>query len=559
MKLLTTQTMWASLAALAVLTGCGGGVADTPQDAAPRTVMHAAVVAEAAAATATAFGVTASGGYLTVSSGAGLVFKVNQSGGDITSITLNGGPELQGQTKGSHISSGLGATVAYTISGTVAKITLTTSTLTHYFLVRSGENNIYMGTYVTAEPAVGELRWITRLNAAVLTGVPAESRLIGNTGNVESTDIFGMADGTTRSKYYGNQRAIDYTVRGVTGSGVGVFMAYGNRESSSGGPFFRDIQNQSGGDTEVYNYMNSGHNQTEAWRTGFHGPYALLFTTGATPSVPDMSWMSGYSLSGWVATANRGRVIGNGLAGRDTGYNYTVGFANSTAQYWTTASASNGSFGSYDMKPGAYTMTVYKGELNVYQEQVTVTAGAATTLNTRTIANDPATAAAVWRIGGWDGTPWELKSGQTFNVRHPSDSRNPSWGPVTFAVGGANNAFPAAQWKDVNSPTTVTFNLTSAQVAAHTVRIGIIAAIAGGRPQIQINNWTSPGPAASTQPDSRSLTIGSYRGNNTLYTYAVPASAFVSGANTMTISVISGSSGTGYLSPAVAYDALDML
>jgi rhamnogalacturonan endolyase len=542
------STLAAAAAALA-MAGCGGDTSAPEQ----QTKLLATTAVSA-------FGVTSSGGYLTVSTGAGLVFKVREAGGDITSIVYNGGPELQGQTKYSHIASGIGATVAYSVSGTVAKITLTTSTLTHYFLVRSGENNIYMGTYVTAEPSVGELRWITRLNGSVLTGVPAESRLIGNTGAIESADVFGMSDGTTRSKYYGNQRAIDYTVRGVTGSNVGVYMVYGNRESSSGGPFFRDIQNQSGTDTEVYNYMNSGHNQTEANRMGFHGPYALMFTTGAAPGVPDMSWMGNYSLNGWVASTGRGRVIGNGLAGRDTNYVYTVGFSNSTAQYWTTANAaSNGSFGSYNMKPGTYTMKVYKGELSVYEEQVTVTAGAATSLNTRTINNDPGAATAVWRIGGWDGTPLELKSGQTFAVRHPSDSRNPSWGPVTYAVGSATNAFPAAQWKDVNSPTKVTFNLSSAQVANHTVRIGITAAISGGRPQIQINNWTSTAPAASSQPSSRSITIGSYRGNNALYTYAVPASAFIAGTNTMTINVISGSSGTTYLSPAVSYDALDML
>ena len=95
------------------------------------------------------------------------------------------------------------------------------------------------------------------------------------------------------SKYYGNDQAKDLSVRGVTGNGVGVFMAYGNREKSSGGPFFRDIQSQSGTETEVYNYMNSGHAQTENWRLGLHGPYALIFTTGGTPSVPDFSWMSG--------------------------------------------------------------------------------------------------------------------------------------------------------------------------------------------------------------------------------------------------------------------------
>ncbi len=537
------QAILASVATFILLAGCGGS------DQTKTTLL----------ATTGTFGVTSSGGFLTVDSGAGLVFKVKESGGDINSIKYNGGPELQSQTKGSHIASGLGATVTSSVSGGVAKITLTTPTLTHYLLVRQNENNIYMGTYTTAEPAVGELRWITRLNSAVLTNVPAESHILNNTGAIESSDIFGFSDGHTASKYYGNQRNIDLSIRGVTGSGVGIFMAYGNRESGSGGPFYRDIQNQSGGDTEVYNYMNSGHNQTEADRMGFHGPYALVFTTGATPAIPDMSWMSTQGLDGWVATTARGKVIGNGLAGRDTAYTYTVGFANPTAQYWTTAAAGNGSFGSYNMKPGTYTMSVYKGELAVYTESVTVTAGAATTLNTRTIVDDPATDSAIWRIGNWDGTPLELKNGMTFNIRHPSDVRNASWGPVTYTIGGATNSFPAAQWKSENSPTTVKFNLTAAQVAAHTVRIGITDAYSGGRPSITINSWASAVPAASTQPNSRSLTTGSYRGNNTLYTYDVPASAFVVGTNTMTISVASGSSGTTFLSPGFSFDAVDLL
>jgi rhamnogalacturonan endolyase len=293
---------------------------------------------------------------------------------------------------------------------------------------------------------------------------------------------------------------------------------------------------------------------------GFHGPYALIFNDGtSTPAVPDMSWMGSYSLSGWVAPTGRGKVVLNGLSGMNTAYTYTAAFANTTAQYWARTNSA-GSMSLPNMKPGSYTMTVYKNELGVYSEQVTVSAGGTTTLNTRTITDDPSSAAAVWRIGDWDGTPLELLNGQTISIRHPSDVRNPSWGPVTYAVGSANNKFPAAQWKtSANSPTTVTFNLTAAQVAAHTVRIGITAAYAGGRPQITVNGWTSSAPAASTQPDSRSLTIGTYRGNNTLYTYAVPASAFVAGDNTLTINTASGSSGTGFLSPGFGYDALDLL
>ncbi|MFG6433730.1 rhamnogalacturonan lyase B N-terminal domain-containing protein [Roseateles sp. LYH14W] len=504
-----------------------------------------------------AWGITDASGVLTVDSGAGLVFKVNKSSGDITSIKLNNGAELQGQTKFSHISSGLGApaTYAFSPSGTTAVITITAATLKHYLVVRRNENTIYMATHVTAEPAVGELRWITRLNGSVFTGVPVESNLRGNTGAIESADIFGMSDGTTRSKYYGNQRAKDMGVRGVTGSGVGVFMVYGNRESASGGPFFRDIQNQSGADTELYNYMNSGHNQTEAFRMGLHGPYALVFTTGATPAAPDMSWMSGLGLQGWVS--GRGKVVLNGLTGMDTAYAYTVGFANGTAQHWGTASGS-GAVTVANMKPGTYTMTVYKGELGVFAEQVSVASGGTTTLNTRAITADPSQRAVLWRVGNWDGTPLEFLNGQTFTVRHPQDTRNPSWGPVTYAVGSATNKFPGAIWKDKNDGTKITFNLTSAQLAARTVRIGITAAYANARPQITVNGWTSAVPSPSTQPNSRSLTLGTYRGNNTTFTYSVPASAFVAGTNTVTINAASGSGSAGFLSAGFAVDAVDM-
>lgn len=523
----------------------------------PSLALATALLA-ASPATHAAFGVTDASGSLTVDSGAGLVFKVNKSNGDITSIKFNGGSELQSQTKGSHIASGIGASVSYGLStsGSTALITLSTATLTHYLAVRRNENIIYMATYITAEPTVGELRWITRLNGSAFTGVPAESNLRGNTGAIESTDVFGMSDGTTRSKYYGNQRAKDLAVRGVTGSGVGVFMVYGNRESAGGGPFFRDIQNQSGTDTEVYNYMNSGHNQTEAVRTGLHGPYALVFTTGATPAAPDMSWMSGLGLQGWVS--GRGKVVLNGLSGMNGNYLYTVGFANSTAQYWATAS-SGGAATVADMKPGTYTMTVYKGELGVYTEPVSVSSGGTTTLNTRTIDNDPSQQSVLWRVGDWDGTPLEFLNGQTFNVRHPSDARNAAWGPVTYAVGSAANKFPAAIWKDKNNGTAITFTLSAAQVAARTLRIGISAAFANGRPQVKVNNsWPSGVPSASSQPDSRSLTIGTYRGNNTMFTYSIPASAFVAGANTLTINVASGSGSAGFLSAGVGVDCMDL-
>lgn len=551
------------LAALCTIAGCGG---DNP--AGTQTAARLLATTTSVSAATAAFGVTEDTSSLTVSSGAGLVFKVNKSNGDITSITFNGSAELQDKNKGSQISSGLGAAVSYTVNAGIAKITLTTATLVHYLIVRQGENNVYMGTWVTAEPDVGELRWVTRLNKSMFTSVPAESNLTGNTGAIESTDVYGMADGSTRSKYYGNQRAMDLSIRGVTGYGIGVFMAYGNRESSSGGPFFHDIQNQTGfpetydanGDAQVYNYMNSGHNQTEAFRMGFHGPYALMFNDGSTtPAVPDMGWMETLNLNGWVPAAQRGKVVGRALYGFDLAHKWTVGLANATAQYWAVANAPNGNFTTPAMKPGSYAMTVYKDEIAVYTSSVTVNSGASTTLNPITVT-DPDKAAALWRIGSWDGKPTEFLNGATLSVRHPSDARNAAWGPVSYAVGAPFDSFPAAQWKTAeNNPTTITFALTPDQLAAHTIRIGITASYNNARPQIKVNSWTSGTPAASTQPSSRSLTIGTYRGNNTIFTYAVPASAFVAGTNTLTINVASGTAGTGFLSPGFAYDALDML
>jgi rhamnogalacturonan endolyase len=517
---------------------------------------------------ATGFGVTDGSTSLTVNSGAGLVFVVQKADGSITSIDWRG-TELQDASKGSHIASGLGtATLTYSVTNGVALLTATatnavatTGTVIQTMAVRQNENTIYLATHTTAEPDVGELRFIARLKGNILTGVPPESNNSDSTGNIESTDVFGYADGHTTSKYYGNERAKDLSIRGVTGTNVGVFMIYGSRETSSGGPFFRDIQNQSStaADAELYNYMNSGHNQTEAWRMGLHGPYALRFTTGCTPSIPDFSWMSSLNLTGWVAS--RGDVSGSSIVGMDSKYSYLVGFANSTAQYWVPASAGTGAFRSQEMIPGTYDVTVYKGELAVWTGSVDVIAGTTAAMADISISNDASSSPAIWRVGDFDGTPLEFNNGANISRMHPSDVRLNSWGPVTYTVGtSAVSTFPAVQFRGANTPTTVKFELASNQVAAHTVRIGINSTYAGGRPTLTINSWTSPTPATSTQPSSRSITIGTYRGNNQMYTYSVPASAFVSGTNTLSINVASGSSDLSeWLSASWSYDCVDML
>jgi len=521
-----------------------------------------------------AFGVTSSSGGYIVNNGANLVFTINSSG-DMSSCKYKG-TELNDTSKASCIASGLGASsVTASVTGTSTIVitcvssSIASSPLTHYYIVQNGVDNIYMADYVTAEPSVGELRYIFRGQYNLLPNGPADSDNNGNTGAIESSDVFGHSDGTTTSKYYGSERVKDLTVKGATGSGVGVFTAFGNRESSTGGPFVRDIENQgdgAGSDQEIYNYMNSGHHlnttiggTAETWRVNvLHGPYAFMFTAGTTPSVPDMSFISSLGLTGYVGTSGRGKVILNGLSGMDTTYTYYMGFANSTAQYWATLS-STGSGGCYNMKPGTYSMTVYKNELAVWTGSATVTAGGATTFNTQTVT-DPSSTATIWRIGNWDGTPNEFLNGETIMIRHPSDSRNSSWGPVTYAVGSATNKFPAVQFRADNSPTTVTFSLTSTQAAAaHVLKIGITDAVYGGRPSVTINGHTLSSPSASTQPDGRSFTVGTYRGNNTTYSWTVPAADFVSGSNTMTITPISGTTDSGtWLCASYAYDCVEL-
>lgn len=523
-----------------------------------------------------AFGLTTSTDFYTVDTGAGLVFSVRrtdngsntQSPGDIASLVYNG-VELQDQTRGSQVNSGFdylySGVSAVTVSAAVVntsyiKITVQAGNLTHYYMARSGYPHIYMGTYFTTEPdTLGLCRYILRIPSTVLPNGPTPSDIRNNTGAIESSDIFGMSDGTTRSKHYSNMRLKDWSYIGATGTNVGVWVVRDNNEGNSGGPFFRCLLNQCGTDQEITYIVNYGEAQTEAYRTSVLNCYTLVFTTGAVPGTIDTSWFSSMGLTGYVSSSGRGRVTGVGIAGRDTNYAYTVGFSNSTAQYWTSARSTDGYYNCTGMLPGTYTMKIYKNELAVYSGSVSVTAGGTVALNTITITGDPSSVTPIFRIGNWDGSPTEFRNGGNLTTMHPSDVRMSSWAPGTYTVGSSSaTSFPAYQWKDINGSQVVSFNLTSAQVADHTLRIGITTAYSGGRPNITVNSWTSAFQSASTQPSTRTLTIGSYRGNNTTYTYAIPASAFVAGTNTLTITVISGSGSTGYLSAGYSVDCVDL-
>jgi len=523
-----------------------------------------------------AFGVTESGGDHIIDNGANLVFTITPTG-NMSSCKYKG-TELNGPRKASGIASGLGATsVTPTTYGDNVIVIKCVSTaprfgyLVHYYIVQNGVDNIYMATYPTEEPRIGELRYIFRGRYNLLPNGPENSNNNGNTGAIESSDVFGHGNGWTTSKYYGNERARDLTVKGATGNGIGVFVAFDNRESSMGGPFVRDIEDQGDGansDQEIYNYMNSGHHlnltiagQAENFRTNvLYGPYAFCFTNGTTPAVPDMSFIANLGLVGYVGPSGRGSVVLKGLAGMNGAYPYSMGFANPTAQYWTALS-STGSGECDNMKRGDYSMTIYKNELAVWTSNVTVTARNTTIVPTLTITGDPGKAATIWRIGDWDGTPLEFLNGTNLMKMHPSDPRNAHWGPVTFTVGSSpTGSFPSCQFRGVNSPTTIRFNLTSQQAAsAHFLNIGITTAHNGGRPGVKINGHALVVPGISVQPGDRDLTTGTYRGNNTTFSWSIPAIDFVTGQNVLRITPISGSSDLSpWLSAGWAYDCVEL-
>ncbi|KAJ7600965.1 Rhamnogalacturonase B, N-terminal-domain-containing protein [Mycena floridula] len=498
-----------------------------------------------------AFGVTTSGSNMAVDSGAGLVTTINTANGDITSLLFNG-KQCQDSSEFTQLSSGLGsATVTSTVANNIAVVTIRTSTITHYYIVQSGINTIYIGTFASAEPTVGELRLIARLNKATLpngsNGVVAQ--VDGGTA-IEGTDVY-LVNGQTRSKFYSSMRFITDQVHGVTGSGVGVFMIIPgvSYETSSGGPFFRDINNQGSAQQELYWYMNSNHEQTEAYRTGFFGPYALAFTTGAAPSAAlNTSFMDNLGLTGYVGASGRGTASGS-YSGTLSGP-ITIGFKNSAAQYWVAASG--GTFSRTSMKPGTYTVTLYQGELEAGTGSVTVSAGKTSTVNLSSNLSVPST---IWSLGTVDGTPAGFLNADKIETMHPSDTRMSSWGPVTFTVGSsAISSFPMAQFKAVSNlaTTTLKWTATSSQIGARTLRIRTTEAFAGGRPQITVNSFTSAAPAAPPVVDSRGVTRGTWRGLNQV------SGTLVAGVNTIQINVISGSAGDVFLSPNFVYDAVQL-
>lgn len=526
----------------------------------------------APSASAAGFGWSDDGSHYVVDTGANLVFKVSKTNGDLTSLVYKG-TEYQGYGgKNSHVESGLGtSTVTVGQSGSTILISVAYGTLKHYYAARSGENNVYLWTN-KADDSVSATRYIVRVRAGLFLNDEPDSYTY-TTSTVEASDVFAKSDGQTRSKHYSRLRVIDYDCIGWSTGSVGLYVVRSNHEKASGGPFYRSLlRHQSADGGGLYEILYYGENQTEAQRFGLQGPYVIAFTDGGAPSSSlyhanlTTPWADSLGISGYVAASGRGKVAGVGITGRNTAFPYTVGLANPAAQYWGSARSSDGWFSIGGVLPGTYTLTVYKGELAVYTGSVTVTAGGTTTLNTLAIpsSNDPGNASAIWRIGEWNGTPSGFKNADLMTYAHPSDVRAASWtGNVVVGSGTETSAFPCYLWKDVNSGILVYFRLTAAQAAAaHTLRIGVTTAYANGRPQISVNDWTSSIPSPPSQPSTRSLTVGSYRGNNHTFTYSVPASAWLTDTsqyNVLKINVVSGSGTTSFLSAGTSIDAIDLL
>lgn len=486
------------------------------------------------------------------------VVKVDKANGNLRSILVEGA-ELQKNARGSHINSGFGKTAKVTAKAIGDDRVLVTveSMVTHYYAFRKGDSNIYMATWAEDCPRPGEMRFIARLSSKVLNKGNVDRPGDDAAGNaLESKDIFIQADGRTTSKYYSGVRFIDDAVHGSRGANIGAYMAIGSYESSSGGPFFRDINSQTAGETEeIYFYMYSGHAQTEAFRKRqLHGPYALCFTEGPPPTMPAMGWMKDLDLKGWVS--GRGRVSGT-ASGLTKEAAYVVYLSNDTAQYWTRVGA-DGKFTTNAMKPGRYKMRLMRGELAVEEKDVTVGAG-----TTNATLADPGLPKYLWRLGLPDGTPKGFRNAERMGDMHPSDKRHEPWGPVSFVVRDPVpvnlGEFPAAQWGDVNGGNKIVFKMDAKDLREHELEIGITVSQYGARPIVKLNDqWTSKDPGAPQSYQSRSITFGIYRGYDRVFTCRIPKSAFKVGTNTLVIDTRSGSGAKGFLSNGVVFDYIGL-
>ncbi|KAF4321448.1 hypothetical protein JM18_003332 [Phytophthora kernoviae] len=504
--------------------------------------------------------------------GRGLTITMKQSTCDITSIKYND-QELQYKSMGTHVNSGLGKTgVASTIetlndSKKTIQVSCKITGIEQTYLFRPNENVIYMGTYHTKDLVLPELRFLARLDKSVVNAGIMEATIESGMTAIEAEDVVADSKGLTRSKFYSAVPFIDDDVHGVDSSAAGVYFVISDLgyETSSGGPFFRDINNKFDVSNELTFYMNSDHTRIEDYRYGFHGPYALALTSGDAPAASslDFEFFQDLGLNGFVPSSKRGQMTGTitdseGVLGDS---DVVVGFANANAQYWTKVAAGSKTFTSPLMKAGRYTATVYKKQLAVGTSTVEIEGGGNNPLSLAVAYN--MTSNPIWRIGEWDGTPDGFLNADKIHKMHPSDSRMSPWEPLTFTPGSdEDSAFPMAQFRSANDPITISFSLTGDQAKSpRTLKIGLTLAQVSARSSVSVNdNWTAPVPesvAVKTRGVTRGVTVGNYK----LYEYTIPVSALVTGTNTIKLTIASGASDPAekFLAASVVFDALELV
>ena len=209
------------------------------------------------------------------------------------------------------------------------------------------------------------------------------------------------------------------------------------------------------------------------------------------------------------------------------------------------------------MKPGTYTQVLYQGEFKLSSLSVTVRASTSTP-SSRTGSLPSHT--PLFQIGDYDGRPTSFRNADKFLRMHPSDTRMSPWGPLTYTVGSSSlSDVPMALFKSANAPFTIKFSLSAAQAqGGATLRVATTLSFAGARPGVVVNSFTAATPGAPTKIDSRGVTRGAYRGFGEVYDFAIPSGGLVSGSNTVTLSVASGSSGETFLSPNFVLDAIEL-
>ncbi|MEU4159633.1 rhamnogalacturonan lyase B N-terminal domain-containing protein [Actinoplanes sp. NPDC026670] len=495
---------------------------------------------------------------VTFDTGTGLAFTINGTNGNMTSLKHNGTELTASGFAAGQFESGFStATVTSKTfnSGSSILVSVASSStgVTQYYFARKNDNTVYMATNISKALNPGEARFIARLKPSLLTTSPAAAKTGGFGTTVEGSDVFANGSGQTASKFYSSQRLIAQKPFGASGSGHGAFILPAYTDMTSGGPFFRDIEvNDTGSAVNITHYMYSGHQQTEALRLGLHGPYALSLTNGEAPTARSMDFLAAF-IPGMLSNAQRGGVSGT-AAGTWNGLSATVALAGANGQYW--GQVKSGKFVIGHIKPGTYTATLYAGELAVgATKTITVTAGATTTV---AMTGSVPAAGTLFQLGTFDGTPAGFLNADRIETMHPSDSRMSAWKSSAYSVSGGAAKFPMAEFKSVNSPAALGFTLASVPANGVKLRIATTSSFAGGRPAVAIGSYTSPASAspAPTNLNSRNVTRGTWRGINTTYTFTIPASALKTGSNTLSISVVSGSSGETFLSPNFIFDAL---